>query len=425
MARYTPRHSSTDLRPKLWVVITRRFLATIAVVLVSALILAGFTAWRLNNNLQSHTLSLGKKFETNDAPAKLNQPPAGVGSYESGFNMLVMASDTRAGQEAVFGQTDENLADVIMLVTVTPDHHNMSVVSFPRDLMVDAPQCTDPSTGETYDAGFIQINSTLSRGGASCVVSTVENVTGLKIDFAAVVDFNGVIEMSNAVGGVDVCLTEPISDPYTGTFLDAGNHTLQGLAATQFLRTRHGVGDGSDLGRIGLQQVFLSSLVRKIKSDDTLTNPVKLYSLAEAATQNVSLSKNLANPTTLVSMAKVFQDVNLDQVVFLRVPVVSGDGEYANRVLLDTEKAGYLFSLLKANTPITLTGDNTGSASVKQGEATTPTPTPTPTATPTQLPDVAHDVPTVPATDTPSSSPAPVNLDGVIGQKSSDVTCTK
>ena len=97
----------------------------------------------------------------------------------------------------------------------------------------------------------------------------------------------GVAGLSEAVGGVEVCVADPIEDEYTGTFLDAGNHTLSGVAALQFLRTRHGVGDGSDLGRISNQQVFMSALARKLQGEGTLSDPVKLYSIAKAALANM------------------------------------------------------------------------------------------------------------------------------------------
>ena len=94
----------------------------------------------------------------------------------------------------------------------------------------------------------MKINTVLSYGGIGCVVKTVEELTGVTIPFAGIVQFLGVAGLSEAVGGVEVCVAEPIEDEYTGPFLDAGNHTLSGIAALQFLRTRHGVGDGSDLG---------------------------------------------------------------------------------------------------------------------------------------------------------------------------------
>ena len=81
------------------------------------------------------------------------------------------------------------------------------------------------------------------------------------------------IEITNAIGGVDVCLANGIKDPYTGIDWPAGNRTIQGVEALQFLRTRHGVGNGGDLGRISNQQQYMSRLARKLVSEEVLTNP--------------------------------------------------------------------------------------------------------------------------------------------------------
>lgn len=92
---------------------------------------------------------------------------------------------------------------------------------------------------------------------------TLENLTSMDIGYAGLITFDGVIAMSNAIGGVKVCLTEPIVDPKTDLDLPAGTNKLKGKEALQFLRTRAGVGDGSDVSRISNQQVFMSAMVRQ------------------------------------------------------------------------------------------------------------------------------------------------------------------
>ena len=131
--------------------------------------------------------------------------------------------------------------------------------------------------------GQARFNTALSRGGLDCVVASASALTGLPIQYAAQVEFDGVVAMSDAVGGVPVCLVTAIDDPYSGLSLSAGEHTLQGGQALAFLRTRHGLSTGSDLQRISNQQIFLSSLMRTIKSSQTLDNPLKLIALAQAA----------------------------------------------------------------------------------------------------------------------------------------------
>ena len=244
-----------------------------------------------------------------------------------------------------------------MIMHVAQDQKSAVVVSFPRDLVVGLPKCENggPAQGQP-------INTTLYYGGLSCTVDTVSKLTGLRIDFAAMITFTGVIAMSNAVGGVDVCVTEPIWDPYTGLNLPAaGTYPLAGADALAFLRSRHGVGDGSDLGRIGSQQVFLSSLVRKIKDDGTLTDWTKLYGIATAATQNITLSEHFKQVDTLVSIALVLKKIPLENIVFVRYPSkTGGTGIYAGKVQPITAQADALFNYIKADQPFQLDANAVG-----------------------------------------------------------------
>ena len=176
---------------------------------------------------------------------------------------------------------------------------------------------------------------TLSYGGLACTVEDRENLTGLDIQFAGLITFDGVIAMSNAVGGVDGLHRRARSTTRTpaSTCRPRAPTRSTGYDALAFLRSRHGVGDGSDLGRISSQQVFLSSLVRKIKSDDTLTDFGKLYGIAQAATQNMTLSENFASLDTLVSIALVLKNIPLENIVFVQYPgTTGGTGIYAGKV---------------------------------------------------------------------------------------------
>ena len=200
---------------------------------------------------------------------------ADITAIKGGANILLIGSDTRVGQFDSDEDVEGARNDVTMLVHVSQDHQQLTAVSFPRDLMVPIPACTNPETGTSYPAAAsAQFNTALGNGGVSCVVDTVENLTGLSIPYAGLITFNGVIEMSNALGGVDVCVAKPIDDTvHRACTSRAGTHTLPGSDALAFLRSRHGVGDGSDLARISSQQVFLSALVRKVTSDGTLVEP--------------------------------------------------------------------------------------------------------------------------------------------------------
>ncbi|GGF05466.1 LCP family protein [Mycetocola zhadangensis] len=394
-----------------------RFLAgALAVLLVSGTAVSAYAFWDIAKDVQpSVTLA-------NETPG-VSIP--NIDAIEGGVNLLLVGSDSRAGQDGVFGDAKKetgNLNDVTMLMHISEDHSAATVISFPRDLFVPIPSCPKEGGG-TYSAMTSQkINTTLSYGGLACTVLTVEKLTGLSIPFAAEVQFNGVIELSNAVGGVDVCVAEPIEDDYTQTYLDAGTHTLQGMAALQFLRTRHGVGDGSDLGRISNQQVFLSSLVRQLKSSETLTDPGKLFGIAKAASSNMTLSNSLSNINTMVSIAMALKNIPLEQVVFVQYPNAAGQSGGQSGVLPLKTPAKQLVDALVADQPITLTGD-TGAGSVIDPNAPVAEAPVAPEAPVTEAPAPDASTPAAPATPT---TPEVVELPKTVqGQTAGDYTCSK
>ena len=232
-----------------------KFLAIgLSVVLVSGFAVAGYVLYDLTSTVSANAVELEGQKEL----------PPDIGAYEGGFNIVLTGVDTcEDAYKQYFGErctgkdSEGSLNDVNLLVHVSDAPRRITVVSFPRDMMLKIPQCED-AEGNTHSAMSKQpLNVAYSDAGLSCVVKTISELTGQEVQFAASVTFGGVIEITNAIGGVDVCLANPIKDRYTGLDLDAGTHTLQGLEALQFLRTRHGVGDGSDLGRIGNQQQYM------------------------------------------------------------------------------------------------------------------------------------------------------------------------
>ncbi|QAY72360.1 LytR family transcriptional regulator [Agromyces protaetiae] len=297
-----------------------------------------------------------------------------IGAMEGGLTFLLVGSDKRP-EDGAFGDPEEESAvlnDVNMVLHIAQDHSHVEVVSFPRDMLVRVPECTDPDDpdGDPFSArSSVKINTLLSSGGAACVAKTIEQLTGLTIPLAGVVEFRGVAALAEAVGGVDVCIAEPIEDEYTGTFLDAGTHTLTGLPALQFLRSRHGVGDGSDLGRISNQQTFLASLMRTLQHGGVLNDPVKLYSIAKAVIGNMQLSTYLQNPTTLISIARTLQDVDLSKVAFIQYPTEYTDDFSA---VVPSDSAAALNAALLADAPVVLDPTATSNASFGTQAGETP-----------------------------------------------------
>jgi LCP family protein required for cell wall assembly len=353
----------------------------LAVVLGAVIAISGITVLNFTNTLNNNTVQLVDANGNKIKPADL----------KGAINVLLVGSDTRAGQASVFGHDKSVLADVIILLHISADRKNAVALSFPRDLMVPWPACPSTSGGPGYlPQSMGQINATIANGGPGCTLLTIEKLTGVTIPYLAMINFKGVIEMSNAIGGVEVCVAKDIHDTYTFLNLTKGKHVLQGLEALQFLRTRHGVGDGSDLSRISNQQVFLTSLVRKVRSEGVLTNPVKLYSLANAAVRNMTLSSSLADLGTMVAIGGALKNIPLEKITFLQVPSRGGlPAPYSGRVMPVYEKADILFQKLVNDQPLLIAKAQPGTGAVVATPAPTATPsaTPSPTATEQYLDD--------------------------------------
>lgn len=313
----------------------------VAVVMGAIFAVAGISVFDLYNTLNRDNIILATSGEVD-----LNGP----------INFMLVGSDTRDGQGDEFGEVTSELADVIMLLHISEDRKDAVVVSFPRDLLVSVPECPNPD-GDPFPArSRQQINSTISSGGVACTHLAVQELTGLEIPFLAMIDFKGVIEMSNAIGGVEVVIDKPISDDYSKFYIEAGTHTLKGSQALAFLRTRHGVGDGSDLARISNQQMFLMALFEKLQKDGTLNNPIYLYSLASAAARNMKLSESITDVSTMVTLAGALRDVDTSRMVFVQVPsrVLSGTEE--GRLEPIAEEANLLFDQILNDQPVTVPG---------------------------------------------------------------------
>lgn len=285
---------------------------------------------------------------------------------EGPINVLLIGSDTREGQgDTNYGPVGSALADVIIMLHISSDRQNVVALSIPRDLMVSVPACPNPAGGEDFPAReFVQINSTMAKAGPACTLLAVQELTGVTMPYLAMIDFKGVIAMSEAIGGVDVCVAEPINDDYSKLYLEAGEHTLIGDQALAFLRTRHGVGDGSDLSRISNQQVFLTSLVRKLKDEGALTNPFTMFRLGTAALSNMTLSRSLTDLGVIFGLAQQVNDVDLDKITFIKLPVYDLDGEYAGRVAAIPDRSAELFALLASDAPLVLAEANPGTGAV-------------------------------------------------------------
>jgi LCP family protein required for cell wall assembly len=269
-------------------------------------------------------------------------------------DILVLGSDTRSGgNKKLGGGTDDGTArsDTAMIVHVYEGHKRASVVSLPRDTLVDRPACTGADGTAHPAASGVMFNSAYSTGGAACAVKTVESMSGIRMDHFLEVDFSGFQKLVDELGGVEVTTTKPIDDPDSHLDLPAGTHTLDGKQSLGLVRTRHGVGDGSDLGRIQLQQAFIRALVTQVRHIGVLTSPKKLYDLADTATKAVTTDSGLGSVKNLVSFAGGLKGIDADRMDMVTMPV-RYDPANGNRVLVDRARAAQVWAALKADEKI-------------------------------------------------------------------------
>jgi LCP family protein required for cell wall assembly len=312
----------------------------IAAVIVA--LLAGGTLVAINK-LAGNITPLDLKKQLGNRPTKQAQ----ILNTDS-MNILIMGSDARAGQGSGFGQVSKYgtsaRSDTTLLVHLYKGHQQALVVSIPRDSWVTIPSCKRED-GSTTSPWTTKFNAAFSVAGPACTITTVEALTGLFIDHFVVVDFKGFEAMVDAVGGVSMCLSGPVTDSKSHLSLPAGTSLLDGKTALAFVRTRYSMGDGSDTARIRRQQGFLSALSRKIKSAGVLLNPIKLYKLLDATTSALTMDPEFASLKELQSIALSLKGLNSKDLRFVTTPSASdGTGN-----VVWTSRAQGLWDALKAD----------------------------------------------------------------------------
>jgi len=325
---------------------------TLAGVFVLSAAGAGWAYWHLNHNIRSVDINsaLG-----DDRPAKAVTTPSASASASASplpsesLNILVLGSDSRSGKEnASLGGGDSSGArsDTAMVVHIDQGRTTATVVSIPRDTLVTRPSCPTSSGGTTSVAYHAMFNSAYSVGGPVCAVKTVESITGVRMDHYIEIDFSGFAKLVNAVGGVDVTTDEDIDDDKSHLHLKAGDHHLNGKQALALARTRHGIGDGSDLGRIGLQQKLVKALLEQVSSTNLLTSPTKLYKVADAVTGSLTTDTGLDSLGELMKLGQSLKGLSSGEVKTVTMPVVTAPSD-RNRVVADEPEASELWKSLR------------------------------------------------------------------------------
>ena len=295
----------------------RRVLRTIALslaVVLLALATGGYAVYRhLEGNLASVDIDGQLTNRPDEIAADKDHKP---------LNILLLGSDTRAGQSDVLGQTP-GLSDTTILLHLSADRTRAYGVSIPRDLMVQRPTCPAKDGDGTIPGGLDQWNAAYAYGGPVCTVAQFESMTDIRVNHTVVVDFNGFKSMVDALGGVNICVPKQIDDEIGRIHLPAGSYKVNGTQALDYVRVRHEISDNGDIGRMRRQQAFLAAMTNKAVSAGTLLNPVKLYNFLNAVTKSVTTDDKLNKLTRLMDLANQFKDIGLSKIQFLTMPITA------------------------------------------------------------------------------------------------------
>ncbi|WP_369183454.1 LCP family protein [Streptomyces sp. Y1] len=281
-------------------------------------------------------LKLNANIKSFDADAiATDRPPEAKADADGNkpVNILLIGSDSRGKNNADLGGGEDGGArsDTTILLHVYADHKHAVGISIPRNAKVPIPSCKLPNGKWTKGGGIDLFNAAFSTGGSddgnpACTQNTVEKITGIRVDHTMVVDFSGFAAMTKAVNGVDICLPQPIYEgdinpklPKKGALvLPQGKQTVQGQQALDYVRLRHGIGDGSDIGRMKRQQAFLSSLATKIKKEGL--SPTNLLPLADAATKSLTVDPGLDSADKLISFGLSLKNIDMHDLKFVTAP---------------------------------------------------------------------------------------------------------
>lgn len=336
-ARRGPAHRRRRARPET----VRRRRRTVGVLaalaLAATLVVAGGllgTVTHLEGNLAT-------------APLRADQDPAPRES-DGAMDVLLIGSDSRDLQEASYGQGDgSRRSDALVLVHLSADDSRIDAVQLPRDTLMDLPSCPDTGSGASR-GGRGMLNAALNFGPA-CTVAAVEELTGVQVDHFMELDFEGFIAIVDALDGLQVCLPDALEDPAAGLDLPAGEQVVGGKDALALARTRHALGDGSDIARLGHQQMVMSAVVQEATSSRVISRPDRLYAFLDATSSSLTVDPGLSRAVDLAGLATRVSRVDPAQITFATMPWEPAPTD-RNRVVPSAEAAG-LFAALAADEP--------------------------------------------------------------------------
>lgn len=315
----------------------------------AALVVSGvgyFTVGKLDSQLSASELNIGKKQRNDDNEA-----------LDGAVDILLVGSDSRTDAQGNplspdelarlnAGEADGEInTDTMMVIRVPEDGSRATAVSIPRDTYVHTDDYGNMKINGVYgahagakreellddgEAEGPELEQQVARAGQEGLIDAIADLTGVEVDHFAQVGLLGFVLLTDAVGGVDVCLNAPVNEPLSGANFPAGEQTLDGTQALSFVRQRHDLPRG-DLDRIVRQQAYMASLVQRILSAGTLTNPSKLRDLSNAAERSVTLDRGW----DVVRFAQQMSGLGGGNVTFTTIPVtsVNGVGDYGESII--------------------------------------------------------------------------------------------
>jgi LCP family protein required for cell wall assembly len=357
--------------------------------------------------VQTFTGSLSASVTSADIGSLVSSTPDAPTDVTPGSprNILLIGSDVRDGANAsIGGNTGGGMrSDVTIIAHVAADGSRIDMVSIPRDLQVEIPEC-ELFDGTMVPGGFGDFANAFSNGGrggdpaeaAACTINTVHNVFDLRIDHFAVVDFTGYIHMVDALGGIPMCIPQPIVSTTAELTLDAGPQVLDGATALAYARLRtaeEGDVSGSDLQRITRQQHLLAQTMRTATSKNLFTDASALTQFVRAGAESLTMDEELASVTNLAGLAYDVRTLRADDLTFATIPWQYTDDRNNVEVADD---AAQMIDDLRHDRPLSVQaqGDSTSewddglspepnpSVSPEDGAPEEPQPTPTATTQP-------------------------------------------
>jgi LCP family protein required for cell wall assembly len=311
----------------------RRILISLGVLGLVLALLIGGGLWFLTERYAGNIDRISDVFANLDENSRPAPATPAQDAGDDPVTFLLVGSDTRG--ETLSGEDPDGRSDAIMIARFSADRRHAQLISIPRDSWVDIP-----------GHGKNKINASYAFGGPGLLIQTVEQLTQVRIDHYVAIDFDGIIQVTDDLGGVDVVVAEETSNgPYT---FPAGANHLNGEQARWYLGQRYGL-PGGDFDRVKRQQQYLRAMFGKLFSSDTFTDPGRLDAALLAVTSAVSIDDSLGNGD-LLALAYSMRNVTPDNVDYFTAPVLgTGREGAASVVYLDTVTGERMWAYLRSD----------------------------------------------------------------------------